>query len=75
MKRGSGACDAPRLNARRFEELVVGKIRSNILTESNILELVKLVDEEMDGVAREQRQRLETAESELAEVRRRLERL
>ena len=27
MKRGSGACDAPRLNARHFEELVVGKIR------------------------------------------------
>ena len=26
IKRGSGACDSPRLNARRFEELVVGKI-------------------------------------------------
>ena len=75
MKRGSGACDCPRLNARRFEEMVVGKIRENVLTESNIRELVKLVDEEMDGIAREQRQRLETAESELAEVKRRLERL
>ena len=75
MKRGSGACDAPRLNARRFEEMVIGKIRENILTESNIRELVKLVDEEMDGNAREQRQRLEAAESELADVRRRLDRL
>ena len=75
MKRGSGACDCPRLNARRFEEMVVGKIRENVLTESNIRELVKLVDEEMDGIAREQRQRLETAESELADVKRRLERL
>ena len=75
MKRGSGACDAPRLNARRFEELVVGKIRENVLTESNIRELVRMVDEEMDGVAKEQRQRLETIESELAEVRRRLDRL
>ena len=75
MKRGSGACDAPRLNARRFEELVVGKIRENILTESNIRKLVKLVDEEMDGVAKEQRQRLETIESELVEVKRRLDRL
>ena len=75
MKRGSGACDAPRLNARRFEEMVVGQIRSNILTEGNIRDLVRLVDEEMDGVAREQRQRLETVESELAEVRRRLDRL
>ena len=53
MKRGSEACNAPRLNARRFEELVVGKIRENVLTESNIRKLVKLVDEEMDGVAKE----------------------
>ena len=75
MKRGSGACNAPRLNARRFEELVVGKIRENVLTESNIRKLVKLVDEEMDGVAKEQRQRLETIESELVDVRRRLDRL
>lgn len=29
MKRGQGACKTPRLNARRFEELVVGKVRSN----------------------------------------------
>ena len=75
MKRGSGACNAPRLNARRFEELVVGKIRENGLTESNIRKLVKLVDEEMDGVAREQRQRPETIESELVDVKRRLDRL
>ncbi len=75
MKRGSGACDCPRLNARRFEEVVVGKIRENVLTESNIRELVRLVDEEMDGIAREQRQRLETAKAELEDVRRRLDRL
>ena len=74
-KRGGGACDAPRLNARRFEDLIVGKIRSNILTESNIHELVRLVDEEMDGVAREQRKKLETIEAELADVRRRQDRL
>ena len=34
--------------------------RANILTESNIRDLVKLLDEEMDGVAAEQRERLET---------------
>ena len=75
MKRGSGACNAPRLNARRFEELVVGKIRENVLTESNIRALVKLVDEEMDGIAKEQRQKLETIEAELVDVKRRLGRL
>ena len=75
LKRGSGACNAPRLNARRFEEKVVGKIRENVLTESNIRTLVKLVDEEMDGVAKEQRQKLETIEAELVDVKRRLGRL
>ena len=75
LKRGSGTCDAPRLNARRFEEKVVGKIRENVLTESNIRALVKMVGEEMDGVAKEQRQKLETIESELVDVKRRLGRL
>ena len=75
MKRGKDACATPRLNARSFEEMVVGKIRENVLTESNIRELVRLVDEEMDGIAHQQRQKLETVESELADVKRRLERL
>ena len=75
MKRGKDACETPRLNARHFEELVVGKIRSNILTESSITELVKVVDEEMDGVAREQRKRLQTVEDELEDVKRKLGRI
>ena len=75
MRRGKEACKTPRLAARRFEEMVVRKIRSNVLTDSNIRALVKIVDEQMDGVASEQRKRLETVQSELADVRRRLDRL
>ncbi len=75
MKRGQGECDSPRLNARRFERLVIDQIRENILTESNIRDLVKLVDEEMDGVAAEKRQRLETIEEEQVQVKRWLDRL
>ena len=75
VKRAPGACDSPRVDARQFEELVVNSIRSNILTEGNIRSLVKVVDEQMDGVSGEQRKRLETIESELADVRGRLERL
>ena len=75
MKRGKNACTTPRLNARRFEEMVVERIRENVLTESNITELVKIVDEEMDGVAAEQRQKLETIEAELDEVKRKLGRV
>ena len=73
MKQGKEACKTPRLAARRFEEMVVNKIRSNILTDGNIRALVKVVDEQMDGVAGEQRKKLQTIEKELADVRRRLD--
>ena len=75
LKRGSGTCKTPRLNAKTFEKLIVDEIRANILTESNIRDLVKLLDEEMDGVASEQRERLESIEEELEEVKRRLGRI
>ena len=75
IKIGKDACETPSINARRFEELVVNKIRSNILTEGNIRALVKVVDEEMDGLAREQRKRLETIDAELEEVKRKLARI
>ena len=75
IKQGKGTCSTPRLNAKSFEELIVGQIRDHILTESNIRDLVRLVDEEMDGVAQEQRQKLQTIEQEIVEVRRRLDRI
>ena len=75
IKRGRGSCETPRLNAKRFENLIIEQIRDHILTESNIRKLVRMVDEEMDGVAHEQRVKLETLEGELAEVRRRMDRL
>ena len=75
LKRGSGTCKTPRLNAKSFEKLIVDEIRANILTESNIRDLVKLLDEEMDGVASEQRERLESIEEVLEEVKRRLGRI
>ena len=64
-----------RLNAKSFEGLIVGNIRENILTESNIRDLVKIADEKMDGIAREQRKRLKVIQEELDEVKRRLGRI
>ena len=75
LKRGSGTCKTPRLNSRRFERLIIDQIRENILTESNIRDLVRMVDEEMDEVVREQRGKLEAIEDELEEVHRRLDRV
>ena len=75
LKRGQGACDTPRLNSKRFERMIIDSIRENILTESNIRELVKLVNEELDSVIKEQREKAEAVDEELNEIRRRLDRL
>ena len=75
MKRGSGGGDTPRLNARRFEELIVGRIQSGILTEGIIDDLTKALAHELDGVIREQKGELETIESEIKDARRRMDRL
>ena len=75
LKGGRGTCETPRLNAKSFEKLIVNEIRENVLTESNIRDLVKLLDEEMDGVAREQRERLESIDGELEEVKNQLGRV
>ncbi len=72
---GKDACETPTLNARRFEELVVARIRSDILTEGSIRDLAKEVDKEMSGVAREQRKRLKTIEDELQDVKRQMDRI
>ena len=53
LKKGKGTCKTPRLNSKKFEGFIVSNIRENILTESNIGDLVKIVDEETGGVARE----------------------
>ena len=75
MKRGSGGCDTPRLNARRFEELIAGRIRSSILTEGIIADLTKVFAQELDGVDRKQRGKLGIIEAELKDARRQLDRL
>ena len=75
LKRGKGTCKTPRLNAKKFEKVIVDELLANILTESNIRDLVKLLDEEMDGVARDQRERLESIDGELEEVKKQLGRV
>ena len=75
LKQGAGSCQARYLNSKRFERLVIDKIKERILTEDNLRELVKLVNEEMDAMMSETRQHLDTVTTEIAEVHRRLERL
>ena len=75
LKSGSGSCETPRINAKSFEETIIRNLRENVLSEGNIRGLVQALDEEMDGLAHEQRGRLESIESELEDVKRRLARI
>ena len=74
-KLGRGTCETPRLNARNFEEYIVGQIQENILAESNIRGLIKALEEEMEGAVQKERQRLATIEEELDAVQRKLGRI
>ncbi len=75
IREGAGSCDTPYLNAHKFESLVIDKIKEHILTEENLRELVRLVNEEMDAQASEYRERLDTIIRETDETNRRLGRL
>ena len=75
IKSGSGSCETPRINAKLFEETIIRNLRENVLSEGNIRSLVQALDEEMDGLAHEQRGQMDSIESELEDVKRRLARL
>ena len=75
LKRGSGDLQDPQAQRQELREAHRRRDRENVLTESNIRDLVKLLDEEMDGVARRAAERLETIEEELEDVKRRLGRI
>ena len=72
---GAGTCEARYLNATRVEDFIVEKIRERILTEETIVDLITLVAEEIDAMAGELAGRVKVVEGELADVRRRLDRL
>lgn len=75
LKRGSKTCPAKYLPAPKFEGLVIDKIKQHILTEDNLKDLVRLVNEEMDTASAGYQDRLETVTSAIADVNHRLERL
>ena len=75
IKKGAGSCQARYLNSEKFEGLVINKIKQHILTEQNLREVVRLVNEEMDNVAKEYREGLDTISDEIGNINCRLERL
>ena len=75
MKSGEGSCQARRLNKERFEQAVVEEIKKHILTPANLIELVRLVNDDLDKEASELEVLFESISKECKEVQRRLGRL
>ncbi len=75
LKKGSGSCPAQYISSRRFEELIINKIKGHIITNENLSQLVHLVNEEMDASTGEYHTRLDTVVAEINNVNSRLERL
>jgi DNA invertase Pin-like site-specific DNA recombinase len=75
LKKGSGACKSHYINSGKFERLIIDKIKEQILTEENLRELVRLVNEEMDASFACSKDQLDAVLKEVAEVGRRLDRL
>jgi site-specific DNA recombinase len=75
LKKGTHSCPTRYLNSQLFENLVIDKIKEHVLTTDNLTRLVHMVNEEMDSMAIEYRQRLDNVINEIADADRRLERL
>ena len=74
-KKGSGSCPAKYLKARWFEALVIEMIRRRILNRDNLVNLVKLVNEEMDSETKAYEDELDLISKSIADANNRLEKL
>jgi site-specific DNA recombinase len=74
-KKGSGSCRAKYLNADKFEAIVISKIREHILTRQNLIQLVKLVNEEMGSTMKLYQDELKSISDATDDINHRLERL
>ncbi len=75
FKQGKDACDARMLPKEKLERLVIDQVRSKVLTNENLEELVTLVNEELQSASCGLKDRLDAIDTELRDVRARLSRL
>ncbi len=74
-RRGAGACPSKYLNSRKFEGMVIDKIKEHVLTEEHLTKLVYLVNEQIDNGSREYQEELKLLSREEDNISFRLEKL
>lgn len=75
FKQGKEACGARILPKERLEHVVIEQLRSKVLTDENLEELLSLVNEELQSASCGLKDRLDVIDAELRDVRARLSRL
>jgi site-specific DNA recombinase len=75
FKQGKDACDARMLPKEKLEHLVIEQLRSKVLTNENLEELVTLVNEELQSASYGLKDRMDIIDAELRDVRARLSKL
>jgi site-specific DNA recombinase len=74
-KQGKEACDSRMISKQYIEKAIIDQIKQRVLTDDNLEELVRLVNEEMDIASHSLRERLTNIEYEANDVRNRLSHL
>lgn len=74
-KRGKTECSAIPIPQEYLEEFVIEKLRDHLFTEDNILELIALVKQELDGQRHEDQKLLIEIDQQIRNLDERLERL
>ena len=75
LKHGTEACNAGMLPKEKIERLVIEQLKARVLTDDNMEELVKLVNEELQATCCGLKDRLDAIDTELQDVRVRLGKL
>ncbi len=74
-RRGRRGCPTPLLPKEKVENFVLEKLKRYILTEENLKELVRLTNEELAQQCRDEQEKINTINAEMADVDRRLGKL
>ena len=75
LQRGKTLCDAKMVRREKIESFIIERLKSHLLTEKNILELVKLTNEEISNSEENNQEQLLAIENQTNDVQKRLDKL
>ena len=65
FKRGKDVCSTPMVSKGKVEGFIIDRLKEKVLTDENLAELVRMVNEEIRVLAGRRRKRLEQIEGQL----------